>query len=266
MTEGDFKEIGHRLATAFRLATRPLAVYGSETLPAGTLHLAEVNRCFAVSLYRMATEKALSAIYVSEESGEGCCPGGLAHTGFHPEPDDIRYFVSTGKKDVRGGAAEYLKSGPEMVERCFKALGRITPPGKYLIVQACDTLPEPMPPVRSICCFGTAEQIRNMAALVHFDRDDPFSPVIVPWGPSCSTFITYPAGMTENAPKDTAFMGPQDPTQNRNLPPDMMAIGIPGRVAVRMAENLASSFIIRRPQVAFPHHGPRENQPGAGNS
>ena len=154
-----------------------------------------------------------------------------------------------------GGTAEYLKSSPDMVERCFKALGTITPLGKYLIVQACETLPDRDPDIRSICCFGTAEQIRNMAALVHFDRDDPFSPVIIPWGPSCSTLITYPTGMAENAPKNTAFIGPQDPTQNRDLPPDMMAIGTPAEMAIRMAENLDSSFVVRRPEVAFPRRG-----------
>jgi hypothetical protein len=254
MMQYNFKDIGEKLAVAFRLKTRPLVVYGSETPPGGATHLPDVNRCFAVSLFRMATERNISAIYVSAESREGCCVGGLAHMGFHPEPDEIKYFVSTGRKDVRGGAAEYLKSGPERVERCFKALGSVTPPGKFLIVQACDTLPDRVPGIRSICCFGTAEQIRNMAALVHFDRDDPFSPVIVPWGPSCSTFITYPAGMAEKAPENTAFMGPQDPTQNRNLPPDMMAIGIPAGIATRMAENLETSFVIRRPRIAFPDH------------
>ena len=250
-------EIAGRIATAFRLVARPLAVYGAETLPAGSVHLPEVNRCFAVSLYRMATGKDISAIYVGAESKEGCCPGGLAHTGFHPEPEDIKYFVSTGRKDIRNGAAEYLKASPDLVERSFKALGKVTPPGRYLIVQACETLHKADPGIRSICCFGTAEQVRNMAALVHFDRDDPFSPVIVPWGPSCSTFITYPAGMAENAPKNTAFMGPQDPTQNHTLPPDMMAIGIPAGMAATMAENLDASFVVRRPQVAFPRHGAR---------
>lgn len=254
VTGKDFRTIGGRLAEAFRLTARPLAIYGSSALPPGVLHLPEVNRCFAVSLYRMAAERTIDAIYVGPESGGGCCPGGLAHTGFHPEPEFVKYFVSTGRKDVMGGAAEYLKASPELVERSFKALGKVTPPGKYLIVQACEALPAHGPDVRSICCFGTAEQIRNMAALVHFDRDDPFSPVIVPWGPSCSTFITYPAGMTELAPKDAAFMGPQDPTQNKDLPADTMAIGIPAGVAARMEENLDMSFITRRPQVAFPRH------------
>ena len=91
-----------------------------------------------------------------------------------------------------------------------------------------------------------------MAALVHFDRDDPFSPVIVPRGSSCSTFITYPAGLAENTPRATAFMGPQDPTQNHSLPLEMMAPGIPAAMAVRMVNNLDASFITRRPQVAFP--------------
>jgi hypothetical protein len=33
-----------------------------------------------------------------------------------------------------------------------------------------------------------------------------------------------------------------------------MALGIPAKMAVRMAENLDASFITRRPQVAFPRH------------
>ena len=126
--------------------------------------------------------------------------GAVPH-GIYPGADDIKYFVSTGRKDVRGGMAEYLKASPDLVDRCTAAAGPIHPPGKYLVVQACEALPDPMPAVMSLCIFGNGEQIRNMAALIHFDRDDPFSPVIVPWGSSCSTFITFPAGLAENTPK-----------------------------------------------------------------
>jgi hypothetical protein len=49
-------------------------------------------------------------------------------------------------------------------------------------------------------------------------------------------------------------MGPQDPTQNHSLPPEMMALGFPAAMAARMVKNLDASFIIRRPQVAFPGH------------
>lgn len=254
MKKPDFKDIGARLKSAFRLSTRPLAVYGSEVLPSGIPPMHGVNRCFAVSMLRMATGTDGSAIYVSADTNEGCCPGGLYHVGFIPVPEDTRYFVSTGRKDIRGGAAEYLKASPELVERCDLAEGPIHPPGKYLIVQTCETLPDTDLSVRSLCFFGTGEQIRNMAALIHFDRDDPFSPVIVPWGSSCSTFITFPAGLAENTPNDTAFMGPQDPTQNHSFPPEMMALGIPAEMGVRMVNNLDASFITRRPQVAFPHH------------
>jgi hypothetical protein len=257
MTTADFREIGARLRSAFRLTARPLAVYGADDVPEGIPPMAEVDRCFAVSLYRMATENDVPAVYVSADTGEGCCPGGLYHVGYIPVPDEIKYFVSTGRRDVRGGAAEYLKAGPELVEACTRAAGPIRPPGRYLIVQACEALPETMPAVRSLCCFGTAEQIRNMAALVHFDRDDPFSPVIVPWGSVCATYITFPAGLADKAPRDTAFMGPQDPTQNHSLPPEMMALGIPAEMAERMVRNLDASFVTRRPQVAFPRHPQR---------
>ena len=83
-----------------------------------------VNRCFAVSLLRMATGTDVSAIYVSEDTSEGCCHGGLYRVGYAPVSNEIKYFVSTGKKDVRGGAAEYLKASPELVERCDLAAGR----------------------------------------------------------------------------------------------------------------------------------------------
>lgn len=254
MTELPFKEIGARFSSAFRLKTRPLVVYGAGHPPGNAVHLSKVNRCFAVSMYRMATGGPPNAVYATGDEPEGCCPGGLSHTGFTKKPGYIRYFVSTGRSDVHGGAAEYLKATPDLVDRCFEALGTITPPGKFLVVQACEALPDPEPPIRAICLFCNAEQVRNISALVHFDRDDPFSPVIVPWGPSCSTYITYPAGLAEKAPADTAFMGPQDPTQNHSLPPDMMAIGIPAGMAVRMARNIDDSFVERRPKVAFPDH------------
>jgi hypothetical protein len=254
MTVRDFRETGRRIAGAFRLDTLPLAVYGADIPPAGSVHLASVNRCFASSMFRMASGAGPQVIHVGKDDHEGCCPGGISHVGFTPEREEIQYFVSTGRSDIMGGAAEYLKSSPAMVEKCFQALGTVTPPGRYLVVSACDALPRPDPGVRSVCFFGNAEQIRNMAALVHFDRDDPFSPVIVPWGPSCATFITYPAGLAANAPKDTAFMGPQDPTQNRGLPREMMAMGIPADLAERMESNLDQSFIVKRSNIAFPGH------------
>jgi hypothetical protein len=254
MTELSFREIGDQLASALMLSTRPLAVYGNNTRPAGAVNLPAVNRCIAVSMFRMATGKEVDAVYISGNEPEGCCMGGLSHMGFITPPEEIRYFVSTGREDVRGGAAEFPKASPELVERSFAAEGTLTPPGKYLVIQSCDSLPEKDPGIRSICCFGTAEQIRNLAALVHFDRDDPFTAVVVPWGPSCSTYVSYPAGMASKAPKNTAFLGPQDPTQNYAFPPDMMALGIPAGMAERMVRNLDSSFIIRRPKVAFPDH------------
>src|SRR5208337_1003715 len=103
----------------------------------------------------MASGRGPGIIHVGGDDLEGCCPGGISHMGFTPEREDIWYFVSTGRSDIRGGAAEYLKSSPEMVERCFRAMGTITPPGKYLVISTCDLLPENNPGIRSVCCFGT---------------------------------------------------------------------------------------------------------------
>ena len=103
MTDTDFKEIGAKLKAAVRLSTRPLAVYGSEVLPARIPPMTGVNRCFAVSMYLMATGNEVSAIYVSDDTSENCCLGGLYHVGYIPVPDEIKYFISTGRKDVTAG-------------------------------------------------------------------------------------------------------------------------------------------------------------------
>lgn len=248
------REIGQKLSLAFRLQEKPLAVYGSEEVPKGAVHLSSIHRCIAATMWRMAAEENIPAIYLGKDAREGCCPGGLTHMGFTRRPEFIRYFVSTGEEDFRGGAAEYLKASPEIVDACFEAVGEIEPPGKYLIIQTCESVPDSIPDVRSVCCFGNAEQIRNLTALVHFDRNEPFFPVLVPWGPSCATLVSYPAGIAKNAPPDSAFAGPQDPTSNWTFPQDYLGIGIPISVAQRMMENIDQSFIAKRPQVAFPDH------------
>lgn len=248
--------IGKVIQEACHLKARPLAVYGAENIPNGGRPVASVNRCLAAAMYTLATSNETSVLYIGDKALAGCCPGGLTYLGFIRYPPGIKYFVSTGNKDYRNGEAEYYKANPDIVERSFRAAGTISPPGRYLVIQCCDTLPEEVTDVRSLCLFGTAEQVRNLAALVHFDRDEPFFPVIVPFGPACSTLITYPAGLASNTPKDTAFMGPQDPTTNYVLPPDSMALGVPFLVAGKMAENTGHSFIKKRPDVAFPKtHG-----------
>ncbi len=133
-------------------------------------------------------------------------------------------------------------------------IGKITPLGKFIVIQACENLSGEDPGVRSIVCFGIGEQIRNLCTLIYFRSLKPFYSILTPWGPSCATFITYPAGMAKNAPFDSVFMGPVDPTGNAWFPANYMSLGIPISVARRMSEDLDDSFIIKRPKIAYPDH------------
>lgn len=58
--------------------------------------------------------------------------------------------------------------------------------------------------------------------------------------------------MAENAPKDSAYVGPVDPTGNSWLPPDLMIMGIPAGLARQMAACLEESFICKRNRIAYP--------------
>jgi len=254
MAEISIKEIGIRLIHAGKLEYRPICVYGSEKIPEKGKSLVSINRCIAKALFSLASNKKMPPIYIGAENLAKCCPGGHGWLGFSKFAPFIKYFVSTGSKEVRNGAAEFLKVDPENVEQTINIIGTIQPLGKYIVMQDCTELREENPGVKSLLCFGNSEQIRNLCALIYFRRINPFSSVLTPWGPACATFVTYPAGMTEKVPTDVVFTGPMDPTINSWFPPNFLALGIPINIARRMSEDLKESFIIKRPNVAYPKH------------
>ncbi len=212
MAKLSIKEIGKKLREAGRLEYRPLCAYGAEMIPHGAVKTSSIDRCIARAMFTVASRGDAPAIYVSGTDGE-CCGGGRTWMGFTEMNPMLKYFVTVGTKKFRGGAAEHLKATPELFEKSREVLGKITPTGKYVIVAPCDEISGD-PGVLSILVFGAGEQVRNLAGLAQFTEYEQFSTVVTPGGPSCATYITYPAGMAENAPKNTIFLGPTDPTGN----------------------------------------------------
>lgn len=245
-------EIGAKLRGAGRLRTRPLCVYGSKTIPDETKSSTSISRCVAQAIATVAFRDNTPSIYVTAEMPETCCPGGLAHFGFTRFNPGIKYFVSTGSKDYRDGAAEFLRASPELFDECQRMIGRITPLNRYIVIQACAGITNADPRVRSVLCFGNAEQIRNLISLIQFRSLDPFQNTLAPQGAACASFVSYAAGMVEKFAPDASVVGPTDPTGNRWFPQDYLSLAIPIKIARRMAEDLENSFIMKRPAVAYP--------------
>jgi len=245
-------EIGEMISKAARLKTRPLCIYGSEEPPAGAVPSTSISSCVAEVVVALAIRDDTPVVYIGGGALEDCCGGGTSYLGFTQRSPHIKYFVSYGTKEFRNGAAEYLRATPELVEENARRIGKITPPGKYVVVKPCADLSEVDPEPLSILLFGEPEQIRVLCALVHFRSSDPFEEVLAPSGPSCASFITYASGMAENAPKNSAILGPFDPTGNRWFPPELMSIALPMDLARRMYDDLPSSFLAKRAAVAFP--------------
>jgi len=260
MSESSIKEIGEKLAAAGRLNYKPVCMYGADVIPEGAVAVSSVDRCIAKTIFMMASNDAVPPVYISAED-EDCCAGGRTWLGFIEMNSKLKYFVTTGTKDFHGGAAEHLKATPELFEKSFEALGKVTPLGRYIIASSCSSM-EKDPGVRSILLFGNGEQIRNLAGLAQFNEWEQFSLVVTPGGPTCATFITYPAGMAEKAPKRAVFTGPTDPTGNLWFPPELMAMGIPIEKAREMAANADESFIGKKPKVAYPERRPELKFPG----
>jgi len=251
MTSISIKDIGKALSLAGRLKHRPLCIYGSETAPEGGKPITSVDKCLAKAMVKASLCDEMAVLYFGRGAISGCCPGGVGWTGYGRMGPNLAFFVSTGTPAFRNGEAEYLKAGPDVVRASNDAVGTITPLGAYTVVRPCADL-DGDPGVRSFLCFGTGEQIRNLCGLIHFRSVDPFYPVLAAWGPTCASWITYPTGMAEKAPSDSAYLGPMDPTGNEWFPKDLMSISIPVKLAKGMTEDLDSSFIIRRPHVAYP--------------
>jgi len=254
MSELSVADIGKKLTKAGRLEMRPLCVYGTDAVPCESVHAAKVNRCLSDAIFEMALKKDMPPIYLGEDMLEGVCPGGQSWLGYAPMNPHIKDFISTGSPEFRKGAAEYYKASPEVAERSIEAIGRLTSIGKYTVISGCEDLPFGDPGVKAIICYGSAEQIRNLCGLIHFRSTKPFSSIVVPWGASCATMVTYPSGMAENAPEDVAFVGPTDPTGNDFFPVSHLVIGLPIKVARHMCEDLENSFIEKKPGLAYPEH------------
>ena len=251
MVDLTIKEIGIKLAQAGRLETSVLCVYGSEILPVNATPIKKINRCLANAIFTLSTQKNINKVYIGEDDLEGYCPGGQAWFGYNSFMPMLKYFLSTGSKDFRGGAAEFLIANPELAEKQLKSIGNITPLGRYTIIQKSDGLDDQNVEVKAFICFGVAEQIRNLCSLAHF-RPENVVNIQIPWGASCVSFITHPAGMAENSPKNSIIIGPTDPTGNYWFPQNYLSIGIPFDIAKRMAHDLDQSFITKRPKIAYP--------------
>ncbi len=253
ISEISIKKIGEKVGIAGRLKFKPLCVYGSENIPEGAVKTTSIDRCLAKAIFRAATAVKTPPLYFGKGALAGCCPGGIGWTGYGRMAPLLDYFISYGTKEFRDGEAEYLKASPEVVKKSKEAVGTITPAGMYTVIRPCEDLDED-PGVRSIICYGNGEQIRNLCGLIHFRSTDPFGSVSAAWGPTCATLLTYPAGLAEKSPRNTAYIGPVDPTGNCWFPENLMALGIPIKLAIGMYEDADSSFVVKRAQVAYPEH------------
>jgi len=247
------KDINDKLVQAGRLEYRPIYVYGTDETPKGAYQVSSVLKnghpCLAKALLKMAIYSDVPPLYIGKDALESCCFGAASSMGFTPFPPMMRDLMSA---ESKSGGSMYLKSSDAVSDRTIENLGRITPPGKYVVMAPAAFINEKAHEVLSVLCFGNSEQIRNLCGLIHFSRTDPFSSIIAPWGPHCAVFIAYPSGMAEKAPKNTAFLGPTEPDGNDWFPPELLSLSMPMGMARRISQDYDASFAGKKPEVAYP--------------
>jgi hypothetical protein len=245
------QEFGKKFVEAGRLKLRPLCVYGTNNIPQGAIPLHTIDRCIARAIFTAALFEETPPLYV-DASHEQCCPGGMVWMGFNEPHPKLKYFVTVGTPDFQGGAAEHLKATPELFEEHRARAGKVTPLANTSLLGRATIISRRTGLDQS--SSAGSEQIRNLCGLAQFNSPDPFFKTLLRPGATCSTMITFPAGMAENAPKDSAYVGPSDPTGNTWLPPELMVMGTPIALAQQMASDLDESFIGKRSGIAYPEN------------
>lgn len=247
MSRQSARYVGEQLEKAGRLHLKPLCIYSPAEIPAGISQVSDLvkegNRCLAKAILLVAAGEA-EAVGLTT-GGKGICFGALTFLGIAEMSEQMVIDVA-----VSGEDAAYMKASPEVCRETVRSIGKITPPGKHLVISTCEAAGDVRP--LSYLCFGTAEQIRNLCGLVHFGSGPAFGQIDSPWGSNCSLFITYPAGMAAGAPKDKAFIGPTAIDGNPWFPAELMSLGIPAAMAERMAGDVDKSFVVMRPEMAYP--------------
>ncbi|MFB3763829.1 MAG: DUF169 domain-containing protein [Methanotrichaceae archaeon] len=240
------KETGDVIAQAVNLKTKLICVYGSDRIPERSIQASSISHCIAFSMYKMATGIVVGPIYVGYNQDKPICRciGGPSWFGYKDFDPILPSIISVGSDDMKGSNPKYLKESKAVADETFSAVGKIYPIDRYVVMRRCEEI-EDDTVVRSIVCFATGEQIRDLCALAHFRSNDVFGNVIVPWGPTCATLVTYPAGLSEKAPINRIFLGPTDPSAKEWLPEGYMAMGIPAEVAKIMADDIEKSFLSR---------------------
>ncbi len=245
------KEIGLKLVQAGRLKAGPLCIYGSESIPKKAIPIKKINRCIANAIFTLSINKKVNSIYIGNNVIEGCCPGGQAWFGYKSFEPKLKYFLSTGSKEFRGGVSEFLIANPDLAEKRINSTGKIIPLGKYTIIRKCNSVDEEDLNVKAFLCFGISEQIRNLCSLAYFGSEKGFQ-IQMPWGAACASFVSYAAGIVEGGPRNCVVIGPTDPTGNNWFPVNYLSMGIPYAIAVCMARDLDGSFISKRNEIAYP--------------
>lgn len=245
--EVSLKTINDTLVKAGGLEYRIIGVFSQDSAPEAAVTAAKVvtqgNPCVSKALFAMASDKDVPAIYVGQDVSRETCwaaPAWLGYAGFPPNAEAM--FSS----DSPSPKALALKRSMALCRETFTDMGKITPLGKYVVMRPLSEAGDNMDGLLSILCFGNAAQIKNLGAQVHFSEAKAFTPIMAPWGSGCSMFVTYPAGLASNAPKDTAFLSSMSPEANDWLPKDIMALGIPADMAVLMAEGYEKSFLAKQ--------------------
>ena len=233
----NYRELAQRFKDALGLRSSPVAVYYADEKPDRAAGYKGVRRGSCVIALAYRASEGTPAAFDAANHG---CPGAGRYLGFHPKArPKLAEFLSCGIDGEMEGE-HYLKT--TAIAQAYLDRQPIRPaPATYCVFAPLDHLPDGVEP-EVVVFFARPDILSALVVLADYDNETGEGNTAVKFSAGCGQIVAEPlAELARPAPR--AVLGLFDLSARPRVPPDVLSYAIPRPLFLRMAENIAGSFL-----------------------
>ncbi len=233
----DYRELALRFTEALGMTGSPVGFYYTDSKPANAIGFKGVGRGSCIISLAFNASKGTPAAFDKDTHG---CQGAGRFLGFKTEVR--RYFaefLSCGLEGMVEGE-RYIKT-PALAQMKIERQRLRPAPARYAVFAPLDALPAGDEP-EVIIFFVTPDILSALVVLADYDNARLDSNVAVIFSSGCGQIVAEPLAELAT-PTPRAVLGMFDPSARPHVPQDVLTLSIPRPLFLRMADNIAGSFL-----------------------